>query len=1499
MIESNIAVAPRQGLTDARRGLVERRFRQALKAPASAVSIPKRPAAESAPLSFAQQRLWFIDQLEPGSPAYHVATALRLRGPVDPSAIENAIGQIIQRHEILRTRFPAVDGTPIQVIESRIPFDLPISDLSDLPAEERQAKAQAAMKAEAQRPFDLATGPLLRASLFRLSDVEHLLLIVMHHIISDGWSSGVFFRELQIAYDAASEETATRFSPLLTQYADYSVWQQQQAARDGFFDDHLRWWKRKLDKAPSSLPLPTDHERQEQPPIFRGADKATTIAEPLSRQLNSVSRQYSATPFMTLLTALVITLHRWTQQTDLVIGTVVAGRTLRELENLIGCFMNFIPVRVRLAGAESAAEILEQVKSAVLESSAHQDCPFDKIVEAVNPNRQVHQNPLYNVGLLFQNYPRDIFQTGELHGTMQTVRTDTALLDLRFIADMEGENLALHCEYDTGLFDATTIDALLESFTSVLEKLLSQPDQALLGFQLSPALQRQLDAIQARTQTQTLAIAGTFTCEPLADFLKFWMEKLELPVATRFAPYNQIFQELLDPTSLLSTNQSGANVLLIRPEDWLRNLPRSPDAELGEIEEHLNQTAAQLADALKTAAARSGTPFLVCICPPGAATRAGNFGQMLKHVEERFIQKVTSIAGVHVLTPSEVLRLYPVKEYDDPQADEIGHVPYTPVFFAALGTIIARKFHALKRPPRKVIALDCDNTLWSGICGEDGPSGVKIDEPRRTLQQFMRAQMDAGLLLCLCSKNNPEDVEEVFRRHDMPLKREDFAACRLNWVPKSENLKSLAAELNLGLDSFIFVDDNPIECAEIEANCPGVIALQLPENLEAIPQFLSHVWVFDHLKITDEDRKRTAAYLENRQREQFQAQSISFADFLSGLNLQIRIEEVSEAQVSRVAQLTQRTNQFNMTTHRHTEAEINKLRQESGSKVLAITVSDRFGEYGLVGVVVYQLTGHALDVDTFLLSCRVLGKGVEHRILAHLGEIAQGQGRRWVDLHFVHSPKNKPAFQFLESVGSSFRQSSNGSILFRFPADFAASVSFNPQSIAAPISASAEKATETPSSTAPTFAARFACCRWIASEASNPETILNLIESLATTRQSSQETYESPRNDMERTLCELWQKLLHVERVGIRDDFFALGGTSLLAVRLFAQIEKLTGKKLPLVTLFRAPTIEQLAGLLSRKKTGQSSSALVAIQPKGSRPPLVLIHGAGGGILWGYANLAAALPSEQPVYAIDPRWTAGLHETRVEDMAERYIAELRALAPKGPYHLGGYCFGGYVAYEMARQLQAKGEPTGLVLLIDCAAPNGSYERVQWWKPSFLADFLKNSIYWAQDFWRLPPPERHELLKRKWAVLRRSLLRRSDQSGRPAIDVDDFIDTSQFPEDELKLWQVHLRAGSDYVPQPYRGHVTLLRTRRHPFLCSFDPFYGWGDLAQDGVESRLIPGSHENIFVEPDVTALARQVDDCLKAAFATNSADSFPSLHNEERAGVKDEVVREVAERVS
>jgi FkbH-like protein len=323
------------------------------------------------------------------------------------------------------------------------------------------------------------------------------------------------------------------------------------------------------------------------------------------------------------------------------------------------------------------------------------------------------------------------------------------------------------------------------------------------------------------------------------------------------------------------------------------------------------------------------------------------------------------------LTWDELSDWYPVQEFYDASANELGHVPYTPVFFTALATAIARKFHALNRPPIKVVALDCDNTLWTGVCGEDGADGLRLEPCRIALHHFMRKQADAGVLLCAVSKNNEQDVREVFRcRKDMPLRSSDFAAWKLNWLPKSENLKALARELNLGLDSFVFVDDNPVECAEVEASCPGVRTLLLPEDPEQIPQFLKHCWVFDHLKLTAEDRSRAEKYRQNQEREKFREQSPSLSDFLGGLELQVDIEPMKADQLARVCQLTQRTNQFNCTTRRRSEADIQKLLDTA--QILTISVRDRFGDYGLTGLVVYQLHKSALEVDSFLLSCRVL-----------------------------------------------------------------------------------------------------------------------------------------------------------------------------------------------------------------------------------------------------------------------------------------------------------------------------------------------------------------------------------------------------------------------------------------------------------------------------------------------------------------------------------------------
>jgi FkbH-like protein len=456
-----------------------------------------------------------------------------------------------------------------------------------------------------------------------------------------------------------------------------------------------------------------------------------------------------------------------------------------------------------------------------------------------------------------------------------------------------------------------------------------------------------------------LAISATFTAEPIAAPLEFWLSRLALSARVEFASYNQVFQELLDPDSLIGRNRDGINVILVRFEDWCRSTGAEPGAKgLSRDGQHqIERNVEDLLQALKSSTVRSSASHLLCLLP--ASPRLQNdpvTAGFLRQKEERLTAALSGHTGIHVVTSRELAAKYPVPDYFDVCGEESGHIPYTPLFFAALATMVARRIYALRRSSHKVIVLDCDNTLWKGVCGEDGALGIEIDAGRYALQEFVVRQQEAGMLLCLCSKNQEADVFEVFDRHpDMPLKRQHLVAWRINWQSKSENLKALAGELNLGLDSFIFVDDNAVECAEVAANSPDVLALQLPAEEKDIPRFLDHVWAFDHLKVTEEDRRRTALYQQNLQRERFEREATTLEGFLAGLNLQIEIVPASENQIARISQLTERTNQFNFTTIRRSENEIRQLWQDGRHKILTVSVRDRFGDYGLVGVMIFEL----------------------------------------------------------------------------------------------------------------------------------------------------------------------------------------------------------------------------------------------------------------------------------------------------------------------------------------------------------------------------------------------------------------------------------------------------------------------------------------------------------------------------------------------------------------
>ena len=650
------------------------------------------------------------------------------------------------------------------------------------------------------------------------------------------------------------------------------------------------------------------------------------------------------------------------------------------------------------------------------------------------------------------------------------------------------------------------------------------------------------------------------------------------------------FSNCSTPRSLLAGNSDGFNIVFLQ---W-RGGP-APESQ-----------ARELAQALRTAAARGTAPLIVCICPP---SEIGG--------EQVLAAELNGRPGIHVIYPAEILDLYPVADYRDQYAEAVGGIPYSPAFFVALASMLARRIHALLSAPSKVIALDCDNTLWKGVCGEDGPTAVEIDAPRRALQEFMLAQRDAGMLLCLSSKNAEPDVAAVFESNPgMLLQQKHIVASRVNWRPKSENLKDLARELRLGLDSFILVDDNPLECAEVRANCPGTLVLELPADASDIPAVLRHFWAFDHWSVTHEDRARSDAYQQERERGELRHGASDLEEFLRGLDLKIVIRPMEPEDLARVSQLTQRTNQFNCTTIRRTEADIDNA-IKGGVECLVVEVRDRFGDYGLVGVAMFAAQAGALAVDTLLMSCRALGRKVEHHVLARLGELALERRLERVDVLFAATSKNRPAFDFLESIGPMSRQNADGFTVYRISATSAAAAR------EMKVTAFVEPPAENPAGVGAPPAARADLPR-IASEFRGVEAIARAIQTRYA-RTVTETGGVKARSATEEIVAGIWASLLRIEQPGIHDNFFQLGGNSLLAVQVISRVRQALGVEMPLRAMFEDPT---LAGFARRIDSARR------LEPGMTMPPLVKIPGRSGPVpasfaqqrLWFLDQLAPGVP---------------------------------------------------------------------------------------------------------------------------------------------------------------------------------------------------------------------------------------------------------------------------------
>ncbi|MFL6256241.1 MAG: amino acid adenylation domain-containing protein, partial [Pyrinomonadaceae bacterium] len=439
--------------------------------------LARLPRETHTPLSFAQQRLWLLNQLEPESPVYNLTAAVRMRGQLDAAALEATVNEVVRRHEVLRTTFPVVEAQPVQLVREELRLKLTGEDVSGLDTGARESEVRRLAEAEARRPFHLVEGPLLRVKLYKLGTDEHVLVLVMHHIVSDGWSMGVLVGEVSALYAAFSRGLPSPLPELQIQYADYAAWQRGWL-RGEALERQLVYWRAQLGSGPAPLELPTDRPR---PAVqsFRGATQTFTLPAPLAEKLTSLGRRERATLFMTLLAGFKALLHRYTGQEEIVVGTPIAGRSRKELEELIGFFVNTLILRTDLSGRPTFRELLGRVREVSLEASAHQDVPFERLVEELQPRRDLSRSPLFQVMFAMQNTPYEAAELPGMNLSLFEVESGAAKFDLTMFVAEDEAGLTGALEYNTDLFDGETINRLLGHYQNLLAAASVNPDRKL------------------------------------------------------------------------------------------------------------------------------------------------------------------------------------------------------------------------------------------------------------------------------------------------------------------------------------------------------------------------------------------------------------------------------------------------------------------------------------------------------------------------------------------------------------------------------------------------------------------------------------------------------------------------------------------------------------------------------------------------------------------------------------------------------------------------------------------------------------------------------------------------------------------------------------------------------------------------------------------------------------------------------------------------------------
>ncbi len=1172
--------------------------------------IPAVKNMEDYELSTAQRRLWIIHKLNPYSIAYLISGAYKMTGELDIACLNRAINCLIERHESLRTVFIYKNGEPRQKILPSLSLELGVVGLEK--GEDREKCLQEYISRKINQGFQLDKAPLYNFMLYRLEDNEHVLLCVIHHMLADGWSVNILIREMVELYNGFVSSSDIKLFPVLSTYKDFSEWHKKVLSSESI-KKQLNYWKKQFAYPASKMEFPYDFARPSAF-TFNGKNIYFKINREISGLLKIMSQKFNITLNTLFLSLYGILLHLYCELNELVIGVIVSGRNHTDLENVVGVFCNYLPFKICIYPETGFSEYAVSINRQFSEILDNQEVPYELLINEIEKDYANNRNPIFDTMLVFHNeqagFGLDTGSTGagfkNLDIESYFLENTGAALDFKLdLYDNDQEFLGVF-QYNTDLLKPESAQGLISKFMLLMDNVIKNNDIPIGDIELfdekeAAALLEKKSRLKKKEYDLSVVVSSTFVAEPVQETLKAWCSHFGLNADVRFAPYNQVFQQLLDPESMLAENK-GIGFLLVRFEDWLRY--QTEDSAMLH-EKILRDNYYQLLAAVK--GFRSDLPLFVGIMPVSVPENSSpGIISVLKELYAEWRRELNGSSHIHTIDFTSLGSLYGIPDVFDRHKDQAGHIPYSDSFMDAAATHMARSILAWHRHKYKVVVLDCDNTLWGGQIGEAGISGIVLSEPFIALQKFMLKQYSQGMLLTLCSKNNEDEVWEVFEQHPgMVLKKDHITEARINWNLKSENIRELAQTLNLGLDSFIFIDDNVTECLEVADNCPEVLVLPLPKEQSNFARFLEMMWGFDKLGITEEDSERSGMYKAEKERKSLSESKASLKEFLFDLNLKVSMRKPDPCHYDRISQLTQRTSQFNLNGIQRTQADIMHFHNRTDFRVWIVEAQDRFGSYGIVGTVIGRMgDSRSFIIESFLLSCRALGRGIEKVMLSGIRSFCEENGIQRLSAGYRQTARNIPLQKFICESGffeeiHDAEQKEVGINIGAVPKEVPYIQFYYLKEYPKPSIKEARVIAESGdalslSGEIETWGAdnpfdlhvlkllkrKIGAGRYYLPYEFYPGSAVRGITSRKTG--IIRREYEHPLDEVERRLSDLWADLLNIDKVGRQEHFFRLGGNSLEATSLVSLINKIFKVGIGLNDVFENPVLKDLARLIRK-----------------------------------------------------------------------------------------------------------------------------------------------------------------------------------------------------------------------------------------------------------------------------------------------------------------------------